>query len=1066
MPEDTSNDPDIYVRDTVAGTTTLVTPGDGPGDAAGARPSISDDGQMVAFVAYDDIDPDDNNNEDDVYVADLSTPTPTLELVSRPTGTGAAAPAPPLGTNFAPEPDISGDGTAVAFTSSDNTLDPPNDTDTLAGPFYSGDVFVRDLDTDTTELVSRGVTDGNRACYNPSLDTDGSHVSFDTQASNLDPDDTDEDRDVYVRNRTAGTLTLVSRADGASGVKSDTGSLGSSLSGDGDVVAFLSTSTNLDPADVDNTYDVYVRDVAGNDTELVSRADGAAGAKANKVSQGASISADGMKVAFISSADNLDPDKTSVSSINHAYVRDLGSNTTRIQSRADGGSGTIADDGVQVVEIAADGIAIAFQSRSTNLDPGDSDTISDAYVRNSGSGDTVLASLAPFGTPVNANGDSRDPSMSADGRYIAFSSSATNLDPAASNSYSDIFVLDTETNQLELASRADGAGAEGDNSSRNPSLSPDGRFVAFESSAENIAPDGDGEQDIFVRDLENDTTELVSLNSAGQNIASTYVAEPSISSGGERVAFETEDSFHPDDGNIHSDIYVRDISAGQTLIASRPDGISNLTGSDASYLPDISDDGSAVAFESDADNLTGISPVQQIVVRDLDANTTELVSRAAGAAGAPGSNEARRPTISADGSRVAFHSDSTNLHPDDTTTNGTIFVRDLDTDETLLVSKASDGSSANGTSSNAAISGDGTYVAFQSSSNDLDPAATATRPDVFHHDLITGETVLVSRVSGPAGVEGNDTADQPAISEHGRFVAFNSAATNLDPADTDSTGDVYLRDVLGADTKAPVTTITSGPAAGSFRAATAFTFRFTVNEPNAATECRLNAAAFSPARAASLPAGLPRGATPFRSAAPTGPATWKAPVRSRSFTVDTVEPDTVIDSGPTGMVSDSTPSMGFSSSEAGSTFECSVDGAAFSACASPLELGPLSQGDHDFEVRASDAAGNTDATPASRSFTVDTVEPDTVIDSGPSARFPTAHQAWASAPRKRARLSSVRWTAPLSRHAPHRSSWGRLSQGDHDFQARAVRPGRQYRRHAGSPAASPWDDALITGRGA
>ena len=308
---DTNGDEDVYVHDTLLGTTTLVTPGDGPDDASGTAPSISDDGQKVAFYVYaspnGDIDPDDDNKENDVYVADLSTPTPTLELVSRPTGTGAAAPSQPEGVLFA-DPDISGDGSAVAFTSHDNTLDPANDSDTLLGFFYSGDVFVRDLDNKTTELVSRNATvDGNRASYNPSIDTDGSHVSFDTQSSNLDPDDSNEERDVYVRNRTGNTLTLASRADGADGAKGDDSALGSSISGDGSVVSFQSESTNLDPDDSDATPDVYVRDLDSDDTELISRADGAAGAKANKLAQVSSINADGDRVAFLSSADNLDP---------------------------------------------------------------------------------------------------------------------------------------------------------------------------------------------------------------------------------------------------------------------------------------------------------------------------------------------------------------------------------------------------------------------------------------------------------------------------------------------------------------------------------------------------------------------------------------------------------------------------------------------------------------------------------------------------------------------------------------------------------------------------------------
>ncbi|HRV59510.1 MAG TPA: hypothetical protein P5138_02685, partial [Solirubrobacterales bacterium] len=373
-PNDTNSDPDIYVRDTLLDTTTLVTPGDGFDDAAGNEPSISDDGQKVAFVAFDDIDPDDNNGENDVYVADLSTPAPTLELVSRPTGTGAAAPAVPEGVLFA-NPEISGDGSAVAFGSLDNSLDPTNDSDTLLGYFYSGDIFVRDLDTDTTELVSRNATvDGNRASYNPSIDTDGSHVSFDTQSSNLDPGDSDEERDVYVRDRTGNTLTLASRADGAAGAKANDLAVGSSLSGDGQAVSYVSAATNLDAADSDATLDVYLRNIVGDDTELISRADGAAGDKGNKASQNPSLSADGNRVAFISAAHNLDPAMTTPGNTNFAYVRDLNTNTTRLQSRADGGSGAIANDGVRSITMSAGGVAIGFASKSTNLDPGDTDT--------------------------------------------------------------------------------------------------------------------------------------------------------------------------------------------------------------------------------------------------------------------------------------------------------------------------------------------------------------------------------------------------------------------------------------------------------------------------------------------------------------------------------------------------------------------------------------------------------------------------------------------------------------------------------------------------------------------
>ena len=134
---------------------------------------------------------------------------------------------------------------------------------------------------------------------------------------------------------------------------------------------------------------------------------------------------------------------------------------------------------------------------------------------------------------------------------------------------------------------------KGDGSSGLPSISADGRFVAFESDAQNFTADNDsGDQDIFVRDLVNDTTTLVSLDSSEQDVGG-YPAEPSISGDGSRVAFSADDPYHPDDANTpNPDIYVRDLDAGTTLIASRPDGSTNLTGSEESYSPEISDDGS------------------------------------------------------------------------------------------------------------------------------------------------------------------------------------------------------------------------------------------------------------------------------------------------------------------------------------------------------------------------------------------------------------------------------------------------------------------------------------------
>ncbi len=984
VPEDTNTDEDVYVRDTVDDTITLITPGDGPDDAGGNLPSISDDGQRVAFRSFDQLTADDTNNANDAYVFDFGTGVTTL--ASRATGTG------PAGTEgIFSSIAISGDGSSVAFSSRDNTLDPAHDTD-VSTTGAATDIFVRDLDTDTTELVSRNATaDGNSAALRPSLDEDGSHVGFDTSSTNLSAADTDTTDDVYVFNRATETLTLVSRANGAAGAKGNASSKGPSLTADGNEVAFSSDATNLDPDDpageaAAHVTDVYVRKISTNATELTSRATGASGASANKVAQSATISADGTQVVFLSPADNLSPDQPDPTNAqNQAYLRDRATDTTSLESRADGAAGPIADANLDLAEISSDGTALAFASRATNLDPADTDSVLDVFLRDMGAGQTELASQSPVEPPVNANGESRDPAISADGRYVAFSSFGTNIDPAATDNRSDVFVRDTQTGVTVLASREGESGPEGDDGSVHPSISADGRYVAFESEAENlVATDGDGQPDVYVRDLVANTTTLVSVHNDGSNVGG-FPAEPSISGDGTRIAFDVDISYRGGDDNGLNDIYVRDLAADETLLVSRADGSSEVGDGD-SRVPEISADGGSVAFESTADNLTddGASPVQQVFVRTIDGDQTVLASRADGANGATGNAEAREPAISGDGTVVAFQSDSSNLDPDKTSTTTQVFVRDLEALDTDVGSRATDGSVANNSSNSPDLSDDGTYIGFRSSGTNLDPGAINSRPDVFHRDLAAGATVLASRADGFSGAEGNETADDASLSEHGRFVAFESNASNLDPADTDPTTDVYLRDVLGADTVAPETTITGGPAEGSLHNTNQFTFTFTVDEPGSTSECRIDGGAFSACSGSFDTPALGQGSHTFEVRSTDRVGNVEAPAASRTFTVDTIAPNTSLTSPPSGPINDSTPSFEFTSTQVGSTFECKVDGAAYSACASGITVGPLADGGHTFRVRATDPAGNIDSSSALATFTVDTAAPDTALTSPPS----------------------------------------------------------------------------------
>jgi hypothetical protein len=222
-----------------------------------------------------------------------------------------------------------------------------------------------------------------------------------------------------------------------------------------------------------------------------------------------------------------------------------------------------------------------------------------------------------------------------------------------------------------------------------------------------------------------------------------------------------------------------------------------------------------VAFISNADNLStqDNDAVANVYVRDRQAGTTKYVSRATGVAGAPSDGDSDLPAMSADGRLVAFESDGDNLSAEDNNTYRNVFVRDLQANTTRLVSRATGAAGAGGDASSgyAAISADGRYVAFNSRANNLSSADVDTTSDVFVRDLQTNTTTLVSRVSGASGAAGLDDSDAPAISAGGRFVVFESDADNLSTQDDNTYTNIFMRDVLGPGAAPPPVFDTTKP---------------------------------------------------------------------------------------------------------------------------------------------------------------------------------------------------------------------------------------------------------------
>ena len=402
-------------------------------------------------------------------------------------------------------------------------------------------------------------------------------------------------------------------------------------------------------------------------------------------------------------------------------------------------------------------------------------------------------------TEVEGNADSNYPSISADGRYVAFDSKASNLGfgdfPTIDNGVTDVFVHDRQTGSTTQVS-VSSASAQGNNASYHPSISADGRHVAFESLASNLVDDDtNGKWDIFVRDRQTNQTTRVSIDSAEAE-ANGDSNSPSISADGRYVAFcSTATNLASGDSNGWLDVFVRDRQAGQTTRVSV-----DSTGAQAdgrSWAPSISADGRYVAFASRATNLVDgdSNDKYDVFVHDRQTHETTRVS-VQSISGAEGDDQSNYPSVSADGRYVVFSSDATNLGSSEfpTIDNGKrdIFVHDRQTGQTTLVSLGSGSVPGNAHSMHPSISADGRYVAFRSWAYNLVEDDNNGEQDVFVRDRQTNQTTRVSVSSG--GAQGNSSSIHAALSGNGRYVAFESRADNLVANDTNNRSDVFVHD--------------------------------------------------------------------------------------------------------------------------------------------------------------------------------------------------------------------------------------------------------------------------------
>jgi Tol biopolymer transport system component len=418
-----------------------------------------------------------------------------------------------------------------------------------------------------------------------------------------------------------------------SGVPGNGDSSDPSTSDAGNRVAFSSLAINLVAGDTNFLSDVFVRDRVAGTTTRVSVS--TAGVQANGPSYAPRITADGNFAVFASDAGNLIALDTN--SATDVLMHDIAGGTTFRASLTDAND---QPDGASYdPAVSSDGRFVAFTSLAGNIVSGDGNFASDVFLRDRQNQTTIRVSVSSQGG--EASGFSFKPAISRDGRYVAFASAASNLDPLDLDGYYDVFVRDTVAGTTTLVSLGSG-GVKGDSNSVDPAISDDGRCVAFTSAADNLVPgDLDGDSDVFVRDVVNGTTICASVDSDG-NISNTFgpVASgfPAISADGQSVFFASgSDVLVDDDQNLSSDVFCRFAPLGMTTRQSIAPDFSEADRGAAWSRPACSADASFVAFVSNSTNLvSGATTTRHVYQRQRPAPSS--ASWQSFGSGYPGTN--------------------------------------------------------------------------------------------------------------------------------------------------------------------------------------------------------------------------------------------------------------------------------------------------------------------------------------------------------------------------------------------------------------------------------------------
>jgi uncharacterized repeat protein (TIGR01451 family) len=831
---------DIFLHDCVGDTVTLISHKAGEplttSNSSSTGAVISRDGRYIAFlsVATDMIvDLVKEHSEYDLYLYDTSDAS--LRLIND-------APANPGRTSDfgAGAPVFSADGTIMIFGSASTDL-----LENVGDENSGADVFSYDLATGVKSLITRRVGGGlclfsactaNEGSGAATVSADGNYVAFTSGATNLFAGQADAPgtSDVFVWSRASNSTALVSRVGisplAAAGARSEN----ASISSDGLWVVYTSQAANIVSGQSDGNLDsdvfLYSRSTGFN--TLVSHLPGTPLlTDVNAYSGNPSINADGSRIAFTSVSQIMvagQNDPASLSDDLFVFERATGSNS--LISHAAGSAVNTAAGSTVFSRFTDDGAQLIFSSRASNLVAGQADINSygdslmgdDIYRHSFAGGTTLLLSHVPAQAAQAGRFMSFIPSVDASGANVVFVSDGDDLSGAIDNNDErDIYRWTQASGAVTLITARDPASDPvGMIGATEAVTSADGRYVAFMSEARNVYPgliDNDTDNtsierddDLFLLDRDTGDYVLISRSAAGIDVTGDNDSRrPRISGDGRYVVFEgasVQMVAGQNDGNGAYDIFLFDRTDRSVKLISHAAGAPTQTGNGSSNSAEISRDGSYIVFSSTASNLiaggTDANGASDVFGYDIGSDTLRLVSHSSAGETIAGNGDARSAGLSSDGAWIAFQSSATDhILGQDLNGGNDVYLFNRGTGANRLVSRQSGNPSRAGSQASRlpAISGDGRFVAYQSQATDLLPGFFSDGnggDDVylFDRDAFFAPNVLVSRQAGEDSVSGDGSSTEISLSDDGARVAFLSASTNLVAGQLDSplSDDLFL----------------------------------------------------------------------------------------------------------------------------------------------------------------------------------------------------------------------------------------------------------------------------------